>query len=117
MKKAKGRLDWTALRDAVIEGAAIRLRPKAMTVGSTMLGLLPILWVSGAGADTMKRIAVPMIGGMVSSFALEMLVIPAVYLLWKDWSERRDRGQGSPEAREQEATGLEPTEREGMATP
>jgi Cu(I)/Ag(I) efflux system membrane protein CusA/SilA len=83
LKKSGAKIDWPALREAVLEGAATRLRPKAMTVGSTMLGLLPIMWATGAGADTMKRIAVPMIGGMVSSFALEMLVIPSVYLLWK----------------------------------
>lgn len=76
-------IDVAAVRAAVLEGAAVRLRPKAMTVGSTMVGLLPILWATGAGADTMKRIAVPMIGGMVSSFVMEMLLIPAVYFLWR----------------------------------
>jgi Cu(I)/Ag(I) efflux system membrane protein CusA/SilA len=83
LKKSGLPLTWDALRDAVMDGAAARLRPKAMTVGSTMLGLLPILWATGSGADTMKRIAVPMIGGLLSSFVLEMLVIPVVYFLWK----------------------------------
>ncbi|HOE96006.1 MAG TPA: efflux RND transporter permease subunit [Candidatus Sumerlaeota bacterium] len=83
LKRSGARLDWAAARAAVLEGAATRLRPKAMTVGSTLFGLLPIMWASGAGADTMKRIAVPMIGGMITSFILEMAVIPVVYYLWK----------------------------------
>ncbi|MBE7558811.1 efflux RND transporter permease subunit [bacterium] len=83
LRRSGARIDWTSLREAMLEGAAVRMRPKSMTVGSTMLGLLPIMWATGAGADTMKRIAVPMIGGMVSSFVLEMIVIPVVYYLWK----------------------------------
>ncbi|MFT3917695.1 MAG: efflux RND transporter permease subunit [Anaeromyxobacteraceae bacterium] len=59
------------------------MRPKAMTVAAAMLGLLPIMWSTGTGADVMKRIAAPMIGGLVTSFALELLVYPAVYMLWK----------------------------------
>jgi Cu(I)/Ag(I) efflux system membrane protein CusA/SilA len=72
------------LRDAIMEGAVERVRPKIMTVASTMLGLLPILWGAGTGASVMKRIAVPMIGGMVSSTLLTLLVIPAIYSLWKE---------------------------------
>ncbi len=60
-----------------------RVRPKAMTVFAAMLGLLPIMWSTGTGADLMKRIAAPMIGGLVTSFLMELLVYPAVYLLWK----------------------------------
>jgi Cu(I)/Ag(I) efflux system membrane protein CusA/SilA len=60
-----------------------RVRPKAMTVFAAMLGLLPIMWSTGTGADLMKRIAAPMIGGLVTSFLLELLVYPAVYLMWK----------------------------------
>ncbi|MCL5270295.1 MAG: efflux RND transporter permease subunit [bacterium] len=72
-----------ALRDAIYHGAVQRVRPKAMTVGALLFGLLPILWSHGAGADTMKRIAVPMIGGIVTSFIMELVVYPVVYYLWR----------------------------------
>src|ERR1019366_5422169 len=71
------------LYDAVMEGAVDRVRPKIMTVTAIMAGLLPIIWSTGAGASVMKRIAAPMIGGMVSSTILTLLVIPAIYSLWK----------------------------------
>ncbi len=71
------------LREAVIEGAVKRIRPKMMTVIAAMAGLLPILWASTAGADMMRRIAAPMIGGLVSSFALELLIYPAIYAIWR----------------------------------
>lgn len=72
-----------ALRNAVMEGAVERVRPKMMTVVAIMAGLFPIMWSSGTGADVMKRIAAPMIGGMVSSTVLTLLVIPAIYLIWR----------------------------------
>ena len=72
------------LYDAVMEGAVERVRPKMMTVVAIMAGLIPILWTTGAGASVMKRIAAPMIGGMVSSTVLTLLVIPAIYALWKE---------------------------------
>ncbi len=75
--------DSADLEDAIVEGAARRIRPKLMTVLTMMLGLLPLLWSTGAGADVMKRIAAPMVGGLVSSFALELLVYPALFALWK----------------------------------
>ena len=68
---------------AIEHGAVKRLRPKAMTVAAAFMGLLPILWATGAGSDVMKRIAAPMVGGLFTSFGLELLVYPAVYLLWK----------------------------------
>ena len=68
--------------EAIVHGAVKRVRPKAMTVCAAMLGLLPIMWSTGTGADLMKRIAAPMIGGLVTSFMLELLVYPAIYLLW-----------------------------------
>jgi Cu(I)/Ag(I) efflux system membrane protein CusA/SilA len=71
------------LVEAIVHGAVKRVRPKAMTVFAAMLGLLPIMWSTGTGADLMKRIAAPMIGGLVTSFLLELLVYPAVYYLWK----------------------------------
>ncbi len=72
------------LYDAVMEGAVERVRPKVMTVTAIMAGLLPILWGGGAGASVMKRIAAPMVGGMVSSTILTLVVIPAVYSLWRE---------------------------------
>jgi Cu(I)/Ag(I) efflux system membrane protein CusA/SilA len=72
------------LYDAVMEGAVERVRPKMMTVTAIMAGLLPILWGHGAGASVMKRIAAPMVGGMISSTVLTLVVIPAVYSLWKE---------------------------------
>ena len=71
------------LYEAVMEGAVERVRPKIMTVTAIIAGLLPILWSTGAGASVMKRIAAPMVGGMVSSTLLTLLVIPAIYSLWK----------------------------------
>jgi Cu(I)/Ag(I) efflux system membrane protein CusA/SilA len=71
------------LVEAIVHGAVMRVRPKAMTVFAAMIGLLPIMWSVGTGADLMKRIAAPMIGGLVTSFAMELLVYPAVCLLWR----------------------------------
>jgi len=83
---AEGRpLDRADLRAAIIEGAVERVRPKMMTVTAIMAGLLPILWSTGTGSEVMRRIAVPMIGGMVSSTFLTLLVIPALYALVKGW--------------------------------
>ena len=83
--KAKGLLRNRAdLIESIIHGAVKRVRPKAMTVCAAFFGLIPIMWSTGAGADLMKRIAAPMVGGLVTSFALELLVYPAVYILWKE---------------------------------
>jgi Cu(I)/Ag(I) efflux system membrane protein CusA/SilA len=71
------------LYEAVMEGAVNRVRPKVMTITAIIAGLLPIMWSTGTGADVMKRIAAPMVGGMVTSGLLELLVIPAIYVLWK----------------------------------
>jgi copper/silver efflux system protein len=73
------------LRQAVISGAVERVRPKMMTVTAIMAGLLPVLWSTGAGSELMRRIAAPMVGGMVSSAILTLLVIPALYTLVKGW--------------------------------
>jgi Cu(I)/Ag(I) efflux system membrane protein CusA/SilA len=70
-------------REAVVHGAVKRLRPKMMTVATIVVGLVPILWSQGAGADVMKRIAAPMVGGVVTSAVLELVVYPALYLVWK----------------------------------
>ena len=84
-QRAKGRVPTLHdLYEAVMEGAVERVRPKMMTVTAIMAGLFPIMWGDGAGGSVMKRIAAPMIGGMVSSTVLTLLVIPAIYSLWKE---------------------------------
>jgi Cu(I)/Ag(I) efflux system membrane protein CusA/SilA len=83
----------TDLREAIIEGAVLRVRPKIMTASAIILGLLPIMWSQGTGADVMKRIAAPMIGGMVTATILTLLVIPALYLIWRSRS-LKSRVQG-----------------------
>ena len=82
--KKEGRLQTLPqLRSAIIEGAAGRIRPKFMTAATLLLGLIPIMWSMGTGAEIMKRIAAPMIGGIVTSFLLELLVYPPIYEIWK----------------------------------
>ena len=82
--KAAGRMNnLQDLHEAVEEGAVKRIRPKMMTVMAILLGLLPIMWSTGAGADVMKRIAAPMVGGVITSFALELLIYPVVFTIWK----------------------------------
>ena len=71
------------LEDAIIHGAVKRIRPKMMTVTAMFMGLLPIMWSLGTGADMMKRVAAPMVGGVFSSFILELLVYPVLYSIWK----------------------------------
>jgi Cu(I)/Ag(I) efflux system membrane protein CusA/SilA len=74
------------LRDAIYHGAVKRVRPKAMTACVIIAGLAPILWSSGTGADVMKRIATPMVGGVVTSTLMELLVYPAIFFLWRSRS-------------------------------
>jgi Cu(I)/Ag(I) efflux system membrane protein CusA/SilA len=71
------------VRASIVEGALLRLRPKLMTVLTIMVGLLPIMWGSGTGSEVMRRIAAPMVGGMISATLLTLVVIPSVFLLWK----------------------------------
>ena len=83
-RAAEGRLRTPEeLEEAIVEGAARRIRPKLMTVVAMSAGLLPLLWSDGPGADVMKRVAAPMVGGLASSFALELLVYPALFAIWK----------------------------------
>jgi Cu(I)/Ag(I) efflux system membrane protein CusA/SilA len=77
------------LYDAIVEGAVMRVRPKIMTVTAIMAGLLPIIWSHGTGADLMKRIAAPMVGGMVTSTILTLIVIPVIYEMWRGWQMRQ----------------------------
>jgi Cu(I)/Ag(I) efflux system membrane protein CusA/SilA len=79
------------LREAIVHGAVKRIRPKMMTVCAAMMGLMPIMWSLGAGADMMKRVAAPMIGGLVTSFIMELLVYPPIYEFWK-WNFEMKRG-------------------------
>ncbi len=71
------------LREAIVHGAAKRVRPKFMTFATTCVGLFPIMWATGAGSDVLKRIAAPMVGGILTSFILELLIYPAVYEIWR----------------------------------
>jgi len=73
------------LREAIVEGALLRLRPKLMTVITIIVGLLPIMWGSGTGAGVMRRIAAPMVGGMVSATVLTLVIIPSLYLIINGW--------------------------------
>ena len=82
--KQEGRLRTQEdLREAIVEGAAHRIRPKLMTVLTMMIGLVPVLWSTGTGADVMKRIAAPMVGGVVTAAALALLIYPVIFTLWK----------------------------------
>ena len=74
------------LNDAIVQGAVKRLRPKFMTFATMFIGLLPIMWSAGTGSDVMKRIAAPMVGGIFTSFLLELLVYPAIYSVWRQRS-------------------------------
>jgi Cu(I)/Ag(I) efflux system membrane protein CusA/SilA len=83
-RKAQGKLNtYEDLKDAVMHGAVQRLRPKLMTILANIFGLLPVMWATGTGAEVAKRIAAPMVGGVTTSFLLELLIYPAIYLLWK----------------------------------
>jgi len=93
-KRDHGRLTRAQLYEAIVEGAAKRLRPKFMTFATMSIGLIPILWSVGAGSEIMKRIAAPMVGGIVTSFLLELLVYPAIYASWRE----RELDAGTDEA-------------------
>ena len=78
------------LKDAIHHGAVKRVRPKIMTASVIIAGLLPIMWSTGAGADVMKRIAAPMVGGVVTSVMLELAVYPVIYYLWRSWEMKKE---------------------------
>ncbi len=91
-REEEGRLHTAAeLEEAIVEGAAQRIRPKLMTVLTTFIGLLPIMWSAGTGADVMRRIAAPMVGGLITSFLLELTVYPAIFAVWKSRTLGRER--------------------------
>jgi copper/silver efflux system protein len=84
--KRSGRMNtYTDLKEAVYHGAVKRVRPKVMTVACLVMAIMPIMWSStaNAGADVMKRIAAPILGGIITSFILELLVYPAIFAIWK----------------------------------
>ena len=85
------------LEEAIIHGAVRRIRPKMMTVAAMFAGLLPAMWATGAGADVMKRIAAPMVGGIFTSFLLELLIYPVLYSIWK-WRYEMKHGTVVPKA-------------------
>jgi Cu(I)/Ag(I) efflux system membrane protein CusA/SilA len=89
-RQREGRLlNRADLQAAIEEGAVQRIRPKMMTVMAILMGLLPIMWSHGTGADVMKRIAAPMIGGIVTSFLLELLIYPVIFEIWRSWQNQR----------------------------
>jgi Cu(I)/Ag(I) efflux system membrane protein CusA/SilA len=106
----EGRLNsLEQLREAIVQGAAKRLRPKFMTFATTCVGLFPIMWATGAGSDVMKRIAAAMVGGIFTSFVLELLVYPAIYEVWK-WGLNPRK---VPEDQSSTSLGLRPVEASG----
>ena len=89
-RQAEGRLNTKEdLNAAIVQGALHRLRPKHMTILANLFGLLPVMWATGTGAEVAKRIAAPMIGGVTTSYILELLIYPAIYQLWKWHGEMR----------------------------
>jgi len=100
---AHGRMrSWNDLREAIVNGAVKRLRPKVMTVACMLFGLLPIMWSVGSGADVMKRIAAPMIGGIFTSFLMELIIYPPIFGIWKWNFEVKPtikKGAGSPQVK------------------
>ncbi|MCA9399436.1 MAG: efflux RND transporter permease subunit, partial [Candidatus Omnitrophica bacterium] len=93
-KRKKLLRNFSDLKEAIVHGAVKRIRPKLMTVGTTFIGLLPIMWASSheAGADVMQRIAAPMVGGIFTSFLMELMVYPAIYAVWK-WRFEMKQGK------------------------
>ena len=91
-RAAEGKLnDRNEMIEGIVEGAALRVRPIAMTVAVIIAGLLPIMWGSGTGSEVMRRIAAPMVGGMITAPLLSMFVVPAAYLLIRTRKQRRGR--------------------------
>src|SRR3989338_3582704 len=80
------------LTEAIVHGAVKRVSPKMMTVAAAMIGLLPIMWSLGTGSDVMKRIAAPMVGGLATSFLLELLIYPVLFAVWKERNLKKTGG-------------------------
>jgi Cu(I)/Ag(I) efflux system membrane protein CusA/SilA len=98
-RKAEGRIrDFDDIVEATLEGSVQRVRPKLMTVATMMIGLVPLLWSQGAGADVMKRVGAPMVGGLFTSAFLTLEIIPVVYAYWRRWELERERRMKGREA-------------------
>jgi Cu(I)/Ag(I) efflux system membrane protein CusA/SilA len=93
---AKGWLRPGDVYSAVLEGAGKRLRPKLMTVSTSLIGLLPMMWATGIGSDVMKPIAAPLIGGLVSSTIMVLFVIPVLFFWVRSWQHRKAVRTGDP---------------------
>jgi len=93
---------WDDLRESIVQGAVKRLRPKVMTVSCMLFGLLPIMWSVGTGADVMKSIAATMVGGILTSFLMELIIYPPIFAIWK-WNF-----EVQPRVRKQTLAELEP---------
>jgi Cu(I)/Ag(I) efflux system membrane protein CusA/SilA len=99
-RKREGRIrDLDDIVDATLEGSVQRVRPKLMTVATMMIGLVPLLWSQGAGADVMKRVAAPMVGGLFTSAFLTLEIIPVVYAYWRYGQLKREQRRGAEPAR------------------
>jgi Cu(I)/Ag(I) efflux system membrane protein CusA/SilA len=95
-RKREGRIrDLDDIVDATLEGSVQRVRPKLMTVATMMIGLVPLLWSQGAGADVMKRVAAPMVGGLFTSAFLTLEIIPVVYAYWR-YAQLKKEQRGDP---------------------
>jgi Cu(I)/Ag(I) efflux system membrane protein CusA/SilA len=90
-QEAKSEMTLQDVIEAVVEGASARVRPIVMSVLSTLLGLLPLLWEAGPGADVSARIAAPVVGGLVSCLILTLVVLPAIYTVWRQRQVRHGR--------------------------
>ena len=112
--EARGTLTRAAVRQAIMEGAVLRVRPKAMTVATIFAGLLPVFFGSGTGSEVMRRIAAPMIGGMITAPLRSLFVIPVIYLLWKEreirQGEKLATGRARNRALEERAEGEHPAD-------
>jgi Cu(I)/Ag(I) efflux system membrane protein CusA/SilA len=102
-----GTLTRKTLMDAVMEGALLRLRPKVMTVSTVVAGLLPIMWSTSAGAEVMKPLATPVLGGMVSSLLHVLIVTPVIFYSLRAWKLKKQTATERTSAREEEAEGSE----------
>jgi Cu(I)/Ag(I) efflux system membrane protein CusA/SilA len=92
---ARGEINRQDILEATVEGSVLRLRPKIMTVGTTLIGLVPIMWSAGVGADVMKPIAAPIIGGVITSTVHVLIITPVIFAMAKERALRRGRLQAS----------------------
>jgi Cu(I)/Ag(I) efflux system membrane protein CusA/SilA len=90
-KSLQGMNSSKDLHESIIEGAVERVRPLIMTVATTLIGLLPVMYGTGSGSQIMKRIAAPMVGGLISSTLMTLFIIPVIYNLWKLWEIKQIR--------------------------